>query len=172
MVREYNTPTRDEVTERVERARDDMEGKEVDLDRFASELETVRQTLENLDFKGTSEGSEQIESFIESAEDVAENTFGEANEGLDCLQNESEGFEGELQDRQNASESDLGKVSDSSAQIETKETINELMKVKETVIRDIDFLAEQVSRASEAREKSNAVQERLQSQINAGKRGK
>ena len=171
MVRETDVPTRREVTERVEKARDDMEGKEVDLDRFASEFETVRQTLEKLDFKGTSEGCEQIESFIESAENVAENTFGEANEGLENLQNESEEFEGELQERQNTSESDLGKVSDSSAQIDTKETINELMKVKESVIRDIDFLAEQVSRASEAREKSNALQERLQCQINAGKRG-
>jgi len=172
MAREKDLPTRYEVTERVEKARDDMEGKEVDLDRVASELETVRQTVENLDFKGTSEGCEQIESFIKSAEDVAENTCGETNEELDRLQNESEEFEGDLKDRQDASDSDLGKVSDYSARIETKETINELMKVKETVIRDIDFLAEQFSRASEAREKSNAVQERLQGQINAGKRGK
>ena len=172
MVREYNTPTRDEVTERVERARDDMENKEGDLDKVSSELETVRQTIEHLDLKGTSEGCEQIESFIESAENVAENTFGEANEELDRIQTDSQEFEGDLQDRQNASESDLGKVSDFSSRIETKETINEFVRVKESVIRDIDFLSEQVRRALEAREKSNAVQERLQSQINAGKRGK
>jgi len=172
MARRKDLPTRHEVMERVDRNKDDMEEKEGDLDKIATDIEIIRQNIESLDFRGTSDGYDHIEESIEGAKDVTVEVFTRENEELDRLQTDGQEFEGDLEDRRNSSESDLGKVSDFSAQIETEETINELLKAKEAVIRDIDFLAEQVNRASDAREKSKTIQERLQVQANMGKRRK
>jgi 6-pyruvoyl-tetrahydropterin synthase len=172
MARRKDVPTRHEVTEKIESNRKEMEGKETDLDKIASDVETVRQTIEQLDFSGTAEGSEQMESSIESAEDVTREVFDREDDSLEEVQTHNEEFEGELQDRQGSSESDLGKISDSSAKIETKETINELVKAKEAVLHDIDFLVEQIRRASDARKESDAIQERLRTRVHTGKRGR
>jgi len=66
----------------------------------------------------------------------------------------------------------LGKISDSRAKIETKETVSELEKAREAVLRDMDFLAEQVRRAIDARKESDAAQERLQARVHKGKGGR
>jgi hypothetical protein len=172
MARRKDVPTRHEVTEKIENSQREMEGKETDLDKIASDVETVRQTLENLDFGGTAEGIKEVESSIESAEDVTTDVFEREDETLEQLQRDNQEFEGEIEDRRGSSESDLGKIGDSSARIETKETINELVKAKEAVSRDIDFLAEQVRRATDARKESDAIQEKLQGRVHTGKRGR
>ena len=58
-----------------------------------------------------------------------------------------------------------------SAKVETKETIKQLEDAREAALREIDFLKEQLLRASEARRESNAIQEKLQARVHAGKRG-
>ena len=170
MARRKDVPTRTEVTEKIETDKREMEGKETDLDKIASDVETVRQTLEQLDFGGTSEGTDEVESSIESAEDVTEDVFDKEDESLEQTQNDNQEFEGKLQDHRGSSESDLGKITDAGGKIETKETINELLKVKEAVLRDIDFLKEHILRASEARKESDAIQEKLQARVHTGKR--
>jgi hypothetical protein len=148
-----------------------MEGKETDLDKIASDVETVRKTIEQLNFHGTSEASEEVESSIKSAEDVTKDAFDKKDESLEQTQKDNQEHEGDLQDRRGSSESGLGKISDSSARIETKETINELVKAKEAVLRDIDFFIDQIKRASDARKESDAIQEKLRARVNAGKGG-
>jgi hypothetical protein len=64
----------------------------------------------------------------------------------------------------------LGKISDSSAKIETKETVNELVQAKEVVLKDIDFLADSINRISDAIKKSDAAQEKLKSRIHTSQR--
>ena len=170
MAKRRDVPSKGEVTERVEKSNKDMEGKQVDLEKVASDVETVRQTLEKLDFGGTAEGADQLEKSIESAENVTTEVFEREDENLERIQSDSQQFEGEITDHRDTSESDLGKISDSSARIETKETINELIRAKETVLRDIDFLADQINRACDARKKSDAVQEKLKSRVHTGKK--
>jgi hypothetical protein len=170
MAKRRDVPSKGEVTERIEKSNKDMEGKQVDLEKVASDVETVRQTLEKLDFGGTAEGADQLEKSIESAQDVTTEVFEREDESLERIQSESQEFEGEITDHRDTSESDLGKISDSSAKIETKETINELVKAKETVLRDIDFLADQINRACDARKKSDAAQEKLKSRVHTGKK--
>lgn len=170
MARRKDVPTRHEVTEKIENSQREMEGKETDLDKITSDIETVRQTLENLDFGGTAEGIKEVESSIESAEDVTTDVFEREDETLEQLQRDNQEFEGEIEDRRGSSESDLGKIA--SAKIETKETVTELEKAKEAVLRDIDFLADQVGRAIDARKESDAIQERLQARVHTGKRGR
>jgi len=169
MAKRRDIPSKGEVTERIEKSKKDMEGKEVDLEKVAADVETVRQTLENLDFGGTAEGADQLEKTIESAENVTTEVFEREDENLERIQSNSQEFEGEITERRDTSESDLGKISDGSAKIETRETTNELVRAKEAVLRDIDFLAAQINRASDARKKSDTVQEKLKSRVHTGK---
>ena len=168
MSRRSDVPTRSEVTEKIDTTKSEMEAKETDLDKTASDVETVRQTREQLDFGGTAEGSDEVESSIESAEDVTTEVFDKEDESLDQVQTRNEEFEGKLQDHQESSESDLGKISDARAKIDTKETINELAKTEEAVRRDIEFLDGEGRRASDAREKSDDIQRRLQARVHTG----
>ena len=171
MNRKRDIPTRREVTERIANDGKEMETKEGDLDRIAADVETVRRTIESLDFGGTAEGSEQLERAIEGAEKVTEDVFGKENENLEQVQAAGEAYESKMDDHRSLAESDLGKVSDDSARIETKETINALVHAKEAVLKDIDFLNDQVRRAHEAIEKSDAHQRQLEERVQKGKRG-
>ena len=169
MAKRRDVPTRNEVTERVETSTKEMEEKEVGLDRIATDVEIVRETLEKLDLGGTQEGAEQLESSIEGAEDVTEEVFDREDEDLERMQEENKEFEGELDERRDTSDTDLGKVSDASSKIESKETINELVKAKEAVMRDIDFLKEQIDRATDARQRSDEIQKKHQSRVHSGR---
>jgi hypothetical protein len=172
MARHKDVPTRHELTDREQEHEKGMEVKEIDLDKIASDVETVRGTLENLDFGGTSEGTEEVEKSIEAAEDVTVQEFKREDEELEQLQSGNQEFEEGLQDRQGFSESDIGKITDAAGKIETKETINKLEMAKEAALRDMEFFSEQIERARSARERSNAAQEKLQSRVHAGgKRG-
>lgn len=169
MAKRSDVPTRNEVTERAETSKKDMEEKELDLDKIATDVETVRETLDKLDLGGTQEGAEQLETSIKGAEDVTEEVFDKEDEDLERIQEENKEFEGDLDERRDTSDSDLGKVSDASSKIETKETINELVKAKEAVVRDIDFLKEQIERVSDARQKSDEIQNKHQARVHSGK---
>ena len=144
MVKRRKVLGRQEVSGTIETKKKEMAAKENDLDKIATDVETIRQTLEKLDFGGTQEGAEQIERAIESAENVTEQEFEREDANLEKIQDENKEFEGELGNRRGISESDLGKVSDAGARINTKQTINELVKAKEAAMRDIDFLKEQI----------------------------
>jgi hypothetical protein len=172
MARGKELPRRNEVAEKVEDNKREMEGKAADLEKLASDVETIRHTIEQLDLGGTADGFEQVKGAVESAENVTEEVFDREDESLDRIQADNEEFEGELEGGRESSESDLGKISDASAKIETKETVNELLKAKEAVLRDIDFLAEQINRASDAKKESDSVQERLQARVRSGKQGR
>lgn len=172
MRRRKEIRTRSEVVETNEESREKMEEKEDELDTIASDVEAVRETREKLDFEGTQEGAEELDRSIDDAEDVTTEVFENEDENLEEIQDENEEFEGELQDGHDSSDSDLGEVVDVSAKVETKETINELVTAKEALIRDIDFLTEQIQRASDARERSNEVQETHRGRVHSGKRGR
>ena len=136
MGRRKDVTTRSEVTEKIESNKGQLEAKEIDLDKIAQDVETVRQTIEGLDFGGTAEGSDEVEGAIEGAKDVTRDVFDREDDSLDKMQDEAQEFEGEIQDHQRSAESDLGKISDASAKIDTKETITELEKAKEATLRD------------------------------------
>lgn len=170
MKKRRDVPTKHDVKDRRDGYEKRMEEKEVNLDTVASDVETVRGTLESLDARGTSEGAEELVEAIEKAEDVTENEFDKEDEELERIQHENKDFEDELQDRRESSESDVGKISDASSKIETNETVKELERAKEAGLRDIDFLAEQFDRARSGREKSDAAQERHRTRVHRGER--
>ena len=82
MRRKNDAPTRIEVTETVERHNEDMSDKADELNVIATDTEVVRETLENLDFNGTAEGSDAVEQAIDQAEEVTVDIFDVEDESL------------------------------------------------------------------------------------------
>jgi len=170
MARKSDTPTRSEMTENVEKQKEDMSEKVDELDTIATDTETVRDTLDSLNFEGTSEGSDEVESAIEQAENVSIEIFDREDENLEEIQGETEKIEGELQERSDSSESDLEKVSDAAGKIETQEAVSELENAKTAVSSDIEFLNEQNETAKESRQENERLQQEHRSRIQSGKR--
>ncbi|MDY6838834.1 MAG: hypothetical protein SWH78_12765 [Thermodesulfobacteriota bacterium] len=170
MAKRRDIPSRRDVNERLECDKRKMEAKETDLDKIASDVETVRRTLERLDFRGTAEGSREAEESIEGAEDVATDAFDKEDGALERIQTHNREFGAELDDRKGASESDLKKVTDVTASINRNEVGDKLKKAKEAVLSDVNFLAAQIERARAARERSDAIQERLKGRVQKGRR--
>ena len=168
--RKTDTPTRSEVTERVEKNNDEMEEKVEELDTIATDTETVRETLDALDFEGTAEAIDEVEGAIEQAEDVTIEKCDEEDEVLEEVQDETEDHENELQERSDSSQMDLGKISDASGRIETDDTVNELINAKEGVLKDIDFIDEHQQIAKEARDESERLQKEHQNRVHGQRR--
>lgn len=163
-------PTRSEVTDTVQKHEDDMTEKVEDIDIVATDAETVDETLENLDFEGTAEGTEAIESAMEEAEDVTVEIFEEEDENLEEMQSDAEDYQDELQERTDSSEEDLGEIVDASGQIETQETIDKLVEAKSAVLEDIDFLNEEIEHAEEAIEETENQQQEHRRRVDAVRR--
>jgi len=170
MARRGDVSTRHEVNEKVDRSKEDLQEKADEADTVVEDIETVRRTLDELDFGGTADGADEVEQSIEEAEDVTVDVFDREDEEVEELQQENEEYEGDLQEHSDTVESDLGKISDASGRIETQETTNELVKAKEASIRDIEFLGEQVERANESRQESERIQQDHQTRAHTGRR--
>ena len=169
MMKRSERLSRNEIKERVGKATQDMTEKEHLLEDDVADIETIRKTLENLE-GGTSEGFEQIEEAIENAENVTADAFEKEDENLEQIQNESQEFGTEIQDTQQKTESDLGKISNASAEFKTEEPNRDFLQAKEEALRDIDLLKEQDEQERHAREKSDAIQEKLRSRIQKNER--
>ena len=165
MARNRDVPSRGEVSERIDKSRDDMREQEERLETTADDIETIRQTLEELDLGGTAEGSNEVEASIECADDVT--VFDDHSEKLDDVQSESEEHESELQERADVSESDLGRISDASARIETDGAVSELVKAKEGALKDVEFLTDEGNRTREACDESKRIQDEMENRVRA-----
>jgi len=170
MRKKTDTPTRNEVTERVEKNKEEMEERVEQLDTIATDSETVRETLDALDFEGTADASDEVEGAIEQAEEVTIEAFENTDENLEEAQSETEDHESELQDRSDSAQMDLGKISDASGQIETQETISDLADVKTANLGEMDFLKDNNQKGVDAREENEQAQQELQNLINSGRR--
>ena len=165
MKRRTDVKSRPEINQAIDKSGNDMQEKEADLDKIAADVETVRETLESLDFGGTSEGADAVEVTMEGAEDITEDVFDRGDEELEQIQEEDEEYQGELEEAADSDESDLEQISDASSRIETSETVEGLVQAKEAALRDIDFLSEQINRAREARDRSEQTQREYQNRV-------
>jgi hypothetical protein len=164
--RKSDSPTRGEVKEKVEKNKERMIEKVEVLDTTATDTETVRETLENLDFEGTAEGVDSVEEAVTEAEDVTVDIFDEEDEELnEYIDSEVKEHEQELQERTDSSESDFEKVSDAVDRITTQETNKELEGAKTEIRDDIEFLDEQNRESKEAREENELLQQQHRSRV-------
>ena len=168
MGRMSEVPTRHEVDETVEQHDKDMDEKLEELDTITEDTETVRETKNALDSIGTGEGNDAVDSTMDAAEDVTVEIFDREDSNLEDIQDESQDYQSELQERSDTSESDLGKISDASGQIETQETVDELVEAKTAVLEDIDFLSDQVEQENQSREDAEREQQQYEGRVHGG----
>jgi hypothetical protein len=157
--------TQTELQETVDHSSEEMDQKIGDLDRIQEDVQTIRETLENLDFAGTSDGSDAVEQSMNEADDKTVEVFDQEDQKLDEVQQGNNDLEGEMTDYSDAGQGDLDKVSDASTRIETQEAVSALLEVKETALKELDFLAQQIERAKQSREASEQRQQEFQNNI-------
>lgn len=165
MGKRRDTPSRREVSEKVDQGEERMQEKEVDLDQVASDVETVRKTLESLDLGGTADGGDEVEATIEHAENATVEIFEQEDQKLEGIQDESERYQEETTDRRQHAESDMGKITEARDTILTQESRWEMEEARETALEDVKFLQEQIERAKEAAEKSERAQQEYRRRV-------
>jgi len=168
MRRKSDTPTRGEVSEKVEKNKEQMEEKIEDLEIIADDTETIRGTMENIE-GGTTEGTDSVLSAITEAEDVSVTKFSEEDDALEAIQSDTENFESELYTRSDSAQLDVEKISDAAGKVETQEAVGELEKAKDAAVDDTEFLNEQNETAREAREENEQLQQQHRSRVQGGR---
>jgi hypothetical protein len=156
---------RGKIKEKFDTLKTDMSKSESDLEIFAKDIEVIKNTLKKMDFGGTNEGFDEINQHIEIAEDITKDAFDEKDDLLEQKQGDSDEFKNDLSGKNELSEKNLNKVSDVKSEIKTKDTMNELEKAKQAVLKDINFLSDQIDRASRERERSDIIQQQLRARI-------
>ncbi|MCA9449726.1 MAG: hypothetical protein KC931_21575, partial [Candidatus Omnitrophica bacterium] len=112
-------PSRTEIKEVQEANRDLMTEKEIDLSKRASDLETVRDLIGELDLEGfTSEGRDAVSESVEESQDVAEDVFDRDDETLREVQDENIEVHEDIENLARSAEKTLAKIQDSSSKIE------------------------------------------------------
>ena len=170
MAKRTDLPTHSDVEETVQEHDEKMDEKVDELEVYTEDTETVRDTHEALELETTVEGSEAVETDIDAAEDVTVEIFDKEDDVLEGLQDDTQEYADELQERNDTGESDLEKISDASGRVDTHETINELANAKTSTLEEMDFLHDNNEKAEEAKEESEQAQQELQNRINAGRR--
>lgn len=169
MRRRSDCVSRREVIETIDTRQSEFDEKTEELQKEADDVETTRETKDNLDLSGTSETSEAVERAMDAAENISEEEFTEDSEQLDQTQDQSQEYEADLHERSDTTEKDLGRVSDASAQINSDRPNREWIEAKEEFVRDKEFLDEQGERARVAREASERIQQEQEARVRAGR---
>jgi uncharacterized phage infection (PIP) family protein YhgE len=170
MPRRSDTPTRSEITDTVQEQQDQMSEQTEQLDLVAGDVDTVNDTLSQLDLGGSCEGADQVREAMEKAEDVTVEVFDREDEQLEELCSEAEEYRQDPQERSDSSQSDLGKVSDASGRVQTKETQEELGKAEEGLTDDMEFLDGQIDLARKAGDDTKQAQEQLKGRVQGRRR--
>jgi|GEM_PF-1679005 ABC-type transporter Mla subunit MlaD len=163
-------PRRSEITEKIDKGKDEMSEKTEHLDTVAADTETVMETLDSLDLAGTADAIEQIEGAIEEARDVTHEVFEREDDDLNEMLTDVQEHEDELQERSDASESDLQEISEATDKIATDETTRGLEHAQAKIQDDIEFLQEQRDSARESREESERLRQEYQQRMQGGRR--
>lgn len=152
--RRSDTPTCSDVTAEVERHRTEMQEQAEVAETKVADLEVERQTLEELDRGGTSDGADEADQSIEQARDTSGAEFDQESEILDQQHAEAEEYEQELDQRGETASGDREKIAGGRDQVSSDAAGGELAAAEDAAQRDIDFLAESEQNAEESRRES------------------
>lgn len=168
MRKKRDTSSRREITEKTEANLCEMDTREKSLTETVSDIDTVRKTIENLNFNaGTTEANEQVEQHIKGAEVETVTEFNQENELLDQAHDVSQEIKRDLTDHSDSSESNLNEISDTGKQIDIQRAVDKLEMARKEVLQDLDFLKDQIEQTTRAKEKSDIAQKKLQERVNS-----
>lgn len=161
-IKDTKTVTRQELSERTEGFAEKMEGLHEKLNETADDIETLRKLIEQIDpGGGTAEGIDQVEQYVEQADDAAVRDFDGHDQELENVHGENEEYGREVEDRGQVSESNLGRISDVTAPLKTQDAVGEIRAAKEAMVKDVEVLREVQNRIKDNAERSARLVEGL-----------
>ena len=160
-----DVPSRMELTGRQQELNRSMDGKVEDMEIVAGDNVLTADTLERLEFNGTDDGTREVEDFMRAAQDITVDRFEEEDRVLESHQSDNQELEGELDDRSDASDKDLERVNDASADMETRDALGKVREAADAVSRDLEYLQKTLQDAVREREESEREQKRLEDSI-------
>lgn len=166
------TKSRAEIQETVDRTAEDMDNRGSVLDERRVDVEALRETVESMDFGGTSDAIEVMGNALDGAEGVVVETFERESDELDDVQAGNAEHGEELQGRSDADRSDAERISHTSERISTRESVNELTRARDALLEDIDHLLEQIDRSKEAGQRSEELQNSIANIMQSGSRAR
>lgn len=170
MKKRTDLPTHSDIEETVQENDEQMTEKLDELEVYTNDTESVRDLHEELDLETSAEGIEEVEADVDEAEDVTVEIFDTEDETLEGIQDDTQEYSQELEERHESAESDLAKISDTSGRVETQETVNELANAKTSGLEEMDFLNDNKTDNDDAFEKAAEAQQALETRINTGRR--
>jgi len=159
---------RSEVTERVERHKNEINEQADHVEENVEDTETVRETIDNLK-GGTEEGFDESKQHVESARDTSVHEFERNSDKLEGLQESSKEFEGELHEHSDTVALDTERISDASRKIHSDRAMREVNAARDSSERDKELLDEHEDRAREFREESQRIHDEYKGRVNAAR---
>ena len=163
------TCSRTEVESTVEGHKEVMDEKGEEIEKTVCDVEVERQTLDDLELGGTTEGADAVEQSIESAQETSVGEFEEQSGDLEQVHGEAEEYEGELHERSDASSSDMDKISEATGQINSDVPKAELDAARDAAQEDVDFLDEMEQNDQEARAESQRLHDEHEGRVNTAR---
>ena len=161
-----------EIRDEADQTTEDMDRRGTDLEERGAEVESIREAVAEMDFGGTSDAIEIMESALDRAEDVVVETFDQQSDELDDVQAGNAEQGEELHERSEADRGDAERISETSVRISTRESANELTRARDAVLDGLDHLIEQITRRKEAGERSKEHQNTVRELIKSGGRAR
>ncbi|MBT3379364.1 MAG: hypothetical protein HN742_26430 [Lentisphaerae bacterium] len=168
--RRGESTSRDDIRETVDRTEEDLDSRGTELEVLKVDVETVRNAVERINWGGTSDAVEIMESAVDGAEQAVIDTHGRQTAELDEVQAENAEHGDELGERSDVDREDADHISDTAGGVSTQESVNELTRARDAVLQDIDFLLEQIDRAQTAGERSQELQDIVDQAVGASGR--
>lgn len=159
MPRQRTTKSRGELSSCTDQDVQRLADQEQKLERVCADNEEVHRLLDSLELAGTSEAVESVEHSVERAEAVTVEVFEREDHTLEQHQQETDTHAGELKERSDASNTDLGRVADTRGRVETQEAHGDLTEAESALQDDLRILGDLLTRNRQARESSEHEQE-------------
>lgn len=164
--RPVEAPGRDELAERGESQHQRMHDTEENAERKVTDVETERETADELDLEGTREAAEAIEQHIDEAENRSTEEFETDGRELEGIHQEVEEFGGELQDRTDSMARDAERISEARERLTSEVAGGELMGAIESAQAEIEVLQKQLEHSrqtlAESRRRFDEQRKRVQ----------
>ena len=138
-----------------------------ELNTVRNDLGKVRETLRSLDLKGTTDFRDEVQQDMDGAKKVTTEVFDGKSEELARHQEDHQETSNSLAEKKGTDEADHTRIGEAEAAVETVETKGSLDKAKESVLRDIDFLDDEIRQIQEDIERSKQEQQAMGDEVHS-----
>lgn len=140
------------------------EGEEV-TEEAVEDTENLERLDNVLEYGGTAEGGDALESGIHGTQDVAVGVFEEREGLLESEQEKNREFSGELDERSDLDERDLSKVSETGKGFHATETRGEIQNAERALKEDMEFLGGRISESNDRGRESDQALSALKGRV-------